>query len=63
MKKPVKERIIEQPCCGCILFRECGTITRTAPDNCKKRMTVEEFGHIPTYEEIENYKNNLGDIK
>ena len=47
MKKPVKERVIEQPCCGCILFRECGTITRTTPDNCKKRMTVEEFGHIP----------------
>ena len=46
MKKPVKERVIEQPCCGCILFRECGTITRTAPDNCKKRMTVEEFVKI-----------------
>ena len=29
----------------------------------RKRITVEEFGHIPTYEEIENYKNNLGDIK
>ena len=63
MKKSVRERVIEQPCCGCILFRECGSIVNSIPFKCDKRMTVEEFGHIPTYEEIEDYKNNLGDIK
>ena len=63
MERSRSERIIEQPCYGCILFNECGSVTRISPNNCKKRMTVEEFGHIPTYEEIENYKNNLGDIK
>ena len=47
MEKPVRERIIEQPCCGCIHFRECGTITRRAPDNCERRVTCEEAGGIP----------------
>ena len=61
MKKPVKERVIEQPCCGCILFRECGSIANSTPFKCDKRMTVEEYGHIPSKEEIEIYKSKFNE--
>ena len=61
MKKSVKERVIEQPCCGCILFRECGSIANSTPFKCDKRMTVEEYGHIPSKEEIEFYKSKFNE--
>ena len=48
--------VIEQPCCGCIFFNECGTITYTTPCTCSNRITVEEFGHIPTCTELELHK-------
>lgn len=49
-----KEFIVEQPCCGCIFFNKCGSILNVYPFKCDKRITVEEFGHIPTEKEIEN---------
>ena len=61
MERSRRERIIEQPCYGCILFNECGSVTRISPNNCKKRMTVEEYGHIPSKEQIEVYKSKFNE--
>ena len=46
--------VIEQPCCGCIFFNKCGSVSNATPFHCDKRITVEEYGHIPTEKEIEN---------
>lgn len=43
-----KEKVIEQPCCGCIHFVKCGSVTKSAPFNCEKRITVDELGKFPT---------------
>lgn len=52
--KRKKDFVIEQPCCGCIFFNKCGSVSNATPFHCDKRITVEEYGHIPTEKEIEN---------
>lgn len=45
------QETINQPCYGCIHFDKCGEVTNSAPFNCNDRITVAEYGHIPTKEE------------
>lgn len=43
-QKLKKEKIVEQPCCGCIYFLDCGSVTKSYPFQCDKRITCEENG-------------------
>ena len=38
-----------------------GSIANSTPFKCDKRMTVEEYGHIPSKEEIEVYKSKFNE--
>ena len=41
MDKSKCEKVIEQPCCGCAFFNQCGSVTKSAPFNCEKRITID----------------------
>lgn len=48
-----KNFVVEQPCCGCVFFTKCGSFLNSQPFKCSKRIVVDEYGHIPSKEEIE----------
>lgn len=56
MDKSRREKVIEQPCCGCAFFNQCGSITKSAPFNCEKRITIEELGYIPSQSQLNNLR-------
>lgn len=45
------QKTINQPCYGCIHFDKCGELTNSTPFKCKNRITVAEFGHVPSKSE------------
>lgn len=46
------QETVKQPCCGCIHFNKCGSVTKSAPFSCNDRITVDELGRFPTKNEI-----------